>query len=78
MRAPGVIGLLQLGAVLALAIPALLFGAEVLLGGRVVLGAAFLGLGVGLILLQWWLTNPLDPVDVAEAALDRLSGGREQ
>lgn len=77
MRAPGVLGLLQLAVVVAFAIPLLLFGGDALLRGRVPLGVAFIALGVAMLTLQWWLTNPLDPLDVAEAAIERLTGGRE-
>lgn len=77
MRAPGVIGTLQLAAVLALAAPLLLFGVDWLLGGRTVLGATFVALAGLMLLLQWRLTNPLDPGDLAEAAVDRMTGKRE-
>lgn len=78
MRAPGVIGTLQLAAVLAFAVPLLVFGADALLNGRPVLGGAFVALGALLLVLQWWLTNPLDPADLAEAAIDRVAGEREE
>jgi amino acid permease len=72
MRAPGVIGTLQLAAVLAFAVPLLVFGADALLRGQALLGGAFIALGALLLFLQWWLTNPLDPADVAEAAAERV------
>ncbi|MFB6361738.1 MAG: hypothetical protein ABEH59_10515 [Halobacteriales archaeon] len=77
MRAPGVLGLLQLAVVVAFAVPLLLFGGDALLRGRVLLGAAFIVLGGLMLVLQWWLTNPLDPLDMAEAAVERLTGDRE-
>ncbi|MFB6353862.1 MAG: hypothetical protein ABEJ92_07220 [Halobacteriales archaeon] len=77
MRGPGVIGTVQLAAVLALAAPLLLFGLDWLLGGRPVLGATFVGLAGMMLLLQWRLTNPLDPGDLAEAAVERVTGKRE-
>jgi hypothetical protein len=73
MRAPGVIGTLQLAAVLAFAVPLLVFGVDALLGGRPLLGGGFLALGVLLLGLQWWLTNPFDPADVGEAVVDRIA-----
>ena len=78
MRAPGIIGTVQLAAVLALAAPMLWFGAERLLAGRAASGAAFVALGALLLGLQWRLTNPLDPGDVAEAAVDRVTRDREE
>lgn len=77
MRAPGLIGTLQLAAVLALAAPLLFFGADSLLRGRTLLGGAFVALGALMLFLQWWLTNPLDPADLAESTLDRLTGDDE-
>lgn len=77
MRAPGVIGTLQLAAVLAFAVPLLVFGADALLRGRTLLGGAFVALGALLLFLQWWLTNPLDPADVAEAAVERVARDEE-
>lgn len=73
MRAPGIIGTLQLAAVLAFAVPLLVFGVDALLRGRTLLGGAFVALGGLLLFLQWWLTNPLDPADVAEAAVERVT-----
>lgn len=78
MRAPGVIGLLQLAAVLAFAAPLLFFGAESLLEGRTLLGGAFVTLGALMLFLQWWLTNPLDPADIAEAAAERVARDRDE
>ena len=78
MRAPGIIGTLQLAAVLAFAVPLLVFGVDALVGGRPLLGGAFVSLGALLLVLQWWLTNPLDPADLAEAAIERVAGDREE
>lgn len=78
MRAPGVIGTLQLAAVLAFAAPLLFFGAESLLRGRLLMGGVFVGLGASMLVLQWWLTNPLDPADLAEAAAERLGRDRDE
>ena len=78
MRAPGIVGTLQLAAVLAIAAPLLLFGLDWLAAGRVVLGGAFVGLAVAMLALQHWLRNPLDPADVVEAALDRVGRDDEE
>lgn len=78
MRAPGVVGLIQLAAVLAIALPLALFGGSWLLDGRLVYGGAFVGLAALMLLLQWRLTNPLDPVDIAEGAVERLTGDGEK
>lgn len=78
MRPPGLIGTLQLAVVLAFAVPLLLFGADSLRRGRTVLGIAFVALGALMLLLQWWLTNPLDPADLAEAAVERVTRKRDE
>lgn len=73
MRAPGLIGTLQLAAVLAFAVPLSWFGADALLAGRTLLGGAFLALAALMVLLPWGLTNPLDPGDLTEAAVERVT-----
>lgn len=78
MRAPGILGTVRLAAVLALAAPLLWFGADALLGGRTLVGGAFVALGLLMLLLQHRLPNPLDPGDLAEAAVDRVTGGRDR
>jgi hypothetical protein len=77
MRAPGLIGTIQLAAVLAVAGPLLLFGIDWLIGGRPVFGAAFVGIALAMLVLQWRLTNPLDPADLAEAAAERVRRQKE-
>ena len=76
MRAPGIIGTVRLAAVLVLAAPLLWFGADSLLRGRTLVGGAFVALGLLMLLLEHRLTNPLDPGDVAEAAVERVTGDR--
>lgn len=73
IRRPGIVGTLQLAATLVFALPALLFGLERLAAGRLLVGGAFVALAVIMLLLQRHLTNPFDPGDVAEAALDRVT-----
>lgn len=77
MRAPGVVGTLQLAAVLALAAPLLLFGVDWVLSGRRLLGGVFVAIALSMLLMQWWLTNPLDPADVAEAAVEFVADDDE-
>ena len=76
MRPPGIIGTLQLAAVLVFALPLVLFGLSWAADGRP-LGFAFVALGVAMVLLQRYLTNPLDPGDLAEAAVERARRRRE-
>lgn len=76
MRPPGIIGTLQLAAVLVFALPLALFGLSWAADGRP-LGLAFVALGVAMVLLQRYLTNPLDPGDLAEAAVERARRRRE-
>lgn len=71
MRAPGLIGLLQLAIPVAFAIPIGLFGFAWLLDGQL-LGAGFVGLAILMVAVPYALTNPLDPGDVAEAAVERV------
>ena len=73
MRAPGLIGTIQLAAALVFALPLALFGLQMALDGRT-LGFAFLGLAGLMLLLPHFLTNPLDPADVAEKATSRVAG----
>lgn len=77
MRAPGIIGTLQLAAAMAFAAPLLWFGADALLDGRPLLGTGFVTIGALVLVLQWWLTNPLDPADIAEAAAERVLKNEE-
>lgn len=72
MRAPGLIGTLQLAAAVVFAVPVAAFGLLWLADGRP-LGLAFLAVAGLMLLLPHVLTNPLDPADIAEAAADRVS-----
>lgn len=71
MRAPGLIGLVELVLPVAFAIPVGLFGLSWLLAGRVV-GAGFIGLALLMVGVPYLLTNPLDPGDVVETAVERI------
>lgn len=72
MRGTGLFGLIRLAVTLAIALPMALFGIEFLLAGRQI-GLAFVVIAALLIGLQHYLTNPFDPGDIAEAAVDRVS-----
>lgn len=56
---PGIIGTVQLAATLAFALPVALFGVEFLLSGNL-LGLAFVGLAVGMVAAEEYLTTPKD------------------
>jgi len=71
MRAPGIIGLLQLVIPVAFALPVALFGLSWLLEGRI-LGGGFVGVAILMVAVPYAVTNPLDPADVAEAAVERV------
>ncbi|MFB6300446.1 MAG: hypothetical protein ABEH65_09315 [Halobacteriales archaeon] len=73
MRGPGLIGLLQLAGTLVFAIPAGLFGLERVIAGEFLVGGAFLGLAALFVLAGRVLTNPLDPGDIAETAVERAT-----
>lgn len=77
MRAPGIVGTLQLAVVLALAAPLFVFGVDWLLGGRYLLGGTFVAIAALMLLMQWRLTNPFDPGDLAEIAIDIVVGDDE-
>lgn len=76
MRMPGITGTLQLAAVAVFALPLIGFGLDWLARGRP-LGAAFVGIGVLMFALQHILRNPFDPLDIAEAAVDRAIDDEE-
>ncbi|WP_255151937.1 DUF7533 family protein [Halorarius halobius] len=65
--ARSIMGTVGLAATLALAIPAGLFGLDKLLSGDTVVGGAFLGLALLMVLVEEYLTTPMDvPGKVAE------------
>jgi multidrug efflux pump subunit AcrB len=77
MRAPGLVGTIQLAAAVVFALPLAILGVQMALAGRT-LGFAFLVLAGLMLLLPHVLTNPLDPVDVAERATSRVTGDDEE
>ena len=72
MRAPGIIGMVQLATTLAIAAPLLFFGLEWLATGRTVLGGALVALGLAMLVTQRYITHPLDPANVAGRTAERL------
>lgn len=64
----GIIGLVGLAITLAFAVPIGLLGLEKLLAGDAVVGGGFLAVAVGLVLVEEYLTTPLDlPGKAAES-----------
>lgn len=76
MRKPGILGTLQLAGVLVFAAPLIFFGADWLLQGRV-LGAVFMLLGIVMLVLERYLTNPFSAGDIIETVLERVTSDDE-
>ena len=68
--------MIGLAVTLAFAIPVGAFGVSWLLDGRP-LGVAFVALAALMIAVERYLTNPLDPTDVGEAIVDRVTREKE-
>ena len=77
MRSPGLVGTIQLAAVVVFALPLALFGLLWFSDGHP-LGLAFVAVAALMLVLPRLLTNPLDPGDVTEAAVERIVGGRDE
>lgn len=56
----GILGLVGLAITLAFAVPLLLLGVQELIEGRTAMGGAFLGVAVLMILVEEYLTTPMD------------------
>lgn len=68
--ARSIMGTIGLAATLAFAIPIALFGLDLLLRGDTLTGGAFLGIAALMILVEEYLTTPMDiPGKVAEKTL---------
>ena len=71
--ARGILETIGLAATLVLAIPIALFGAEHLLRGELLAGALYVGVAVGLVLVEEYLTTPTDvPGKVAEETVGKV------
>jgi len=68
MRAPGLIDTIQIAVGLVFALPAGLFGLQLLADGRP-LGVAFLVIAVAMLALPHYLWSPPNPADVAKRAV---------
>ena len=74
MSKPGILGTLQLAATLVFALPVGLLGVDKLLSGETVVGAAFLGVAILMVVLEEYLTTPTDvPGAVAEKTVGKVA-----
>jgi len=72
--ARGILETIGLAAALVLAIPIALFGAEHLVRGELLAGVLYLGIAVGLVLVEQYLTTPTDvPGLVAEKTVGKVT-----
>ena len=72
--AQGILDTLGLAAALVLAIPIGLFGVEHLVRGDLVAGALYVGIAVGLVAIEQYLTTPTDvPGLVAEKTVGTVA-----
>ena len=71
--ARGILETIGLAATLVLAIPIALFGAEHLVRGEYVAGVVYVGIAVGLVVVEQYLTTPTDvPGMVAEKTVGKV------
>lgn len=69
----GIVGLVQLGIVLAFAVPVGLLGLEKLLAGDALVGGAFLGIAALMVAVEEYLTTPGDlPGKLAARTLGKV------
>ncbi|WP_324663682.1 DUF7533 family protein [Haloarcula sediminis] len=72
--ARGILETIGLAATLVLAIPIALFGAEHLVRGELLAGALYVGIAVGLVVVEQYLTTPTDvPGMVAEKTVGKVA-----
>lgn len=72
MSKPGIMGTIQLAATLVFALPIGLFGVQMLLDGKAIMGAGFVTIGVLMVVLEEYLTTPTDiPSSIAEKAVGK-------
>ncbi|WP_226004339.1 DUF7533 family protein [Natrinema salinisoli] len=67
----GIIDTIKLAGTLVLAIPAALAGIDMLTNGQTAIGATLIGLAIGLVVIQHWLTMP---TDIPELLAKRVVG----
>lgn len=71
--ARSILGTVGLALTLAFAIPVAFLGLDKLLAGETVVGGAFLGLAVLMVLVEEYVTTPMDvPGKVAEKTIGRV------
>jgi len=76
--ARGILETIGLAATLVLAIPIALFGAEHLVRGELLAGAVYVGIAVGLVVVEQYLTTPTDvPGLVAEKTVGKVVKAEE-
>lgn len=69
----GILGLIQLGIALAFAVPVGLLGLDKVVTGEPLVGGAFLGLAVLMIVIEEYLTTPADiPGKLAQKTLGKV------
>ena len=72
--ARGILETIGLAAALVLAVPIALFGAEHLVRGELLAGVLYLGIAVGLVLVEQYLTTPTDvPGLVVEKTVGKVT-----
>ncbi|MCO8246960.1 MULTISPECIES: hypothetical protein [unclassified Haladaptatus] len=67
----GILDTVSLAATLVLAIPIALFGIDRIVAGELILGGAFVAIGVGMVLVREKLTTP---TDIPSSAAQKVVG----
>jgi hypothetical protein len=71
--ARGILEMIGLGATLVFAIPIALFGAEHLVRGELIAGVAYVGIAIGMVAVEQYLTTPTDvPGMIAEKTVGKV------
>ena len=72
--ARGILDLVGLLATLVFALPVALFGLQRLAAGEPLMGAALIGIAVGMVLVEEYVTSPRDlPAEVASSAVGKVA-----
>jgi len=75
----GLVGTIQLAVTVAFALPVGMMGAAMVLDGRVGLGLVFVAVGVGMVVVQQYLTTPGDlPAVAVEKTVGRLAKRKDE